>query len=264
MVHFARDITPRRHLEQREQQDQHLRLVGAMAAGLAHEIRTPLTSISNGANALRDMLPDLDGDGRLALDIIAKEAARVATLLTDFLSFARPRPPRLEAQDLGRLVVDAVAVARRSRPRAEAVAVDVAAGADQVDALVDRDQLMQALLNIIVNALDACVEGRSGREPRVTVRLAPPAAAERFCRVTVLDTGPGIEPEDRPHLFEAFFSRKRSGTGLGLAITGQIVAAHGGRLEVGEAPGGGAAFVLDLPAARRDGRQHDRPVPTVS
>jgi signal transduction histidine kinase len=249
MVHFARDVTTPGRPEQPEQQDQHLPRVGAMAAGLAHEIRTPLTSISNGAAALRDMIPGLDGDARLAIDIIAKEAARAAALLTDFLCLARPRPPRLEAHDLDRLVAEAVVVALRSRPQAEAVAVQVRAGAKRVEALVDAGQMMQALLNVIVNALDACLEGRSGRERRVEVRLAPPAEGERFCRVTVLDTGPGIAPEDRPHVFEPFFSRKRGGTGLGLAITRRIVEGHGGRLEVEEAPGGGAAFALHVPAA---------------
>jgi signal transduction histidine kinase len=84
----------------------------------------------------------------------------------------------------------------------------------------------------------------------VTVRLAPPADGERFCRVAVVDNGPGIAPEDRARLFEPFFSRKPNGTGLGLATSRRLVEAHGGRLEVEEAPGGGAAFVLHLPAAR--------------
>ncbi|HEX7125210.1 MAG TPA: ATP-binding protein [Thermodesulfobacteriota bacterium] len=245
MTHVARDVTAR--LQDRE--DERLPSVGVMTAGLAHELRTPLTSISNGARALRDMLPDLDGDGRFVVDLIAKEAGRAATLLADVLSLARPRLPRVAPADLRRLVRDAVAVARRSRPEADAVAVEVVAEAGAIEALIDADQVMQALLNIILNALEASAGGRSPRGPRVTVRLEPPDRAAGLCRVTVLDTGPGIAPEDRPRLFEPFFSRKRGGTGLGLAITRRIVEVHGGRLEVQDAPSGGAAFTLYLPAA---------------
>jgi signal transduction histidine kinase len=254
---FARDITERRILEQHAIRNERLAVVGELAAGLAHEIRTPLTSISNSVKLLEGVLPGDAGDeARLVLGIIAKESKRLSGLLTDFLKFARPRAPEPRATDLNGLVRSVVEVARTGRSHAARVRV----GLDLADGLplapVDPDQFQQALLNIVVNAFDAAAAAVEREAPegvaaaKVTVRTQGPGDGAFGWSITVTDTGHGIDQADLPRLFEPFFSKgKCDGIGLGLAITKRIVEAHAGRIEVTSTPGSGAAFTVILPAA---------------
>jgi signal transduction histidine kinase len=248
---YTRDVTSRRALERQALRNERLAVVGELAAGLAHEIRTPLTSISNSVKLLEGALPAAaDGDARLLLGILAKESKRLSGLLTDFLKFARPRPPKPLASDLNALAREAARIARGSRPQADAVTVDLDLADTLPAAPVDPDQLQQALLNILVNALDAAASSAAaGRPARVTVATAGPGQSGSAWIVRVADTGPGIDPEARARLFEPFFSRKPDGNGLGLAISKRIVEAHAGRIEVASAPGEGATFSIVLPAA---------------
>lgn len=250
-IQYARDITERKALERQAIRNERLAVVGELAAGLAHEIRTPLTSISNSVRLLEGALPgDVNDDVRLVLGIIAKESKRLSALLTDFLKFARPRPPRPVATDLNALVREVARIARASRPQAEGVALDLDLGGDLPLAPVDPDQLQQAVLNVVVNALEASL-AKGGAAGRAWVRLgtAGPRQGRAGWEIAVTDTGPGIDPTDRARLFEPFFSKKSDGTGLGLAIAKRIVDAHAGRIEVTTAPGAGATFTLVLPAA---------------
>ncbi len=253
---FARDITERRLLERQAIRNERLAVVGELAAGLAHEIRTPLTSISNSVKLLDGALPAVAGEeARLVLGIIAKESKRLSGLLTDFLKFARPRPPEPVATDLNALVRAVVEVARTSRAQADLVRVDLDLAEAPPLAPVDPDQLQQALLNIVVNAIDAVAPaareaGGRATASQVTLKTRGPGDGAWGWTITVADTGPGIDPADLPRLFEPFFSKgKCDGTGLGLAIAKRIVEAHAGRIEVASAPGGGAAFTVVLPAA---------------
>lgn len=254
---YARDITLRRRLEAQAIRNERLAVVGELAAGLAHEVRTPLTSISNSVRLLEGALPPDAGDeARLVLGIIAKESRRLSGLLTDFLRFARPRPPEPVATDLNALVRGVVDLARRSRAQAEHVAVRLDLADDLAAAPVDPDQLRQALLNVVVNAIDAAAAGLeagpgAGRAAaEVMVRTHGPGEGAFGWSIAVADTGPGIEAADLPRLFEPFFSKgKCDGTGLGLAIAKRIVEAHAGRIDVASVPGSGATFIVTLPAA---------------
>lgn len=215
-------------------------------ASLAHELRTPLASISNAVALLeRALPPTADDETRLLVGMIGRESKRAARLLSDVLASTRPRPPRPVPTDLGQLVVEAVTVARAGRPDAEHVVVELAFEPGLPPARVDPDQLEQVLLNLIANGLDACLAARSGAAPRLTIRTAGGAG----CTITVADTGPGLEPADLARIFEPFFTRKPGGTGLGLAVTRRIVEAHGGRVVVQSRPGEGSAFTVVLPAS---------------
>lgn len=258
---YARDITLRRRLEQQAIRNERLAVVGELAAGLAHEIRTPLTSISNSVKLLESAIPKEAGDeARLVLGIIAKESKRLSGLLTGFLKFARPRPPEPVPTDLNALVRGVVDVALGSRVQTEQVTVrlDLAEGLPL--APIDPDQLQQAVLNIVSNALDAAATpsgasrskaAAAGVAPaQVVIRTQGPGDGASGWSITVTDTGAGIESADLPRLFEPFFSKgKGDGTGLGLAIAKRIVEAHAGSIEVGSTPGKGATFTVVLPAA---------------
>ncbi len=227
-----------------------LAAMGEMAASVAHEIRNPLNAIAMSAQRLRHEFDqagaasESEGEERRELlDVLAAETRRIDAKVQQFLDFARP--PRLQRSpvELGEW---ARALVESRRPLAESRAVALEAELDQAgEALVDPEQLRQALDNVLRNAIEAAPAG--GRV-RVSARSL---AREHLLEVS--DTGPGIPPEALPRLFDLYFTTKPEGTGVGLAVTQQVVAAHGGSVEVDSRPGQGARFTLRLPRAAEDG-----------
>lgn len=228
-----------------------LAAMGEMAASVAHEIRNPLNAIAMSAQRLRREW-DTAGAGsegereerRELLDVLAAETRRIDAKVQQFLDFARPPVLRRGPVALGEW---AGALVEARRPLAESREVSLEADLGQAgEAQVDAEQLRQALDNVLRNAIEAAPAG--GRV-RVTARSL---AREHVLEVS--DTGPGIPPEALPRLFDLYFTTKPEGTGVGLAITQQVVAAHGGTVEVDSRPGQGARFTLRLPRAAEDGR----------
>ena len=232
-------------LEAQAAEAERLAYLGTLAAGLAHEIRTPLTSLSLNMQLLEEDLVDPAGQatrGRL-FNITRSEITRLERLVTDFLAYARPRPLRLA-------VLPAASLLAAAR---EVLAAQIAASGTQValddqsdgaTVLADGEQMQQVLLNLMQNAL-AATEG-SGRPPRVVLRArrAGPAV-----ELEVEDNGSGIPVADRRRIFELFFSTRKGGTGLGLAIAQRIVTAHGGMIGFDSDPGYGTRFTISLPLA---------------
>lgn len=228
-----------------------LAAMGEMAASVAHEIRNPLNAIAMSAQRLRREW-DTAGAGsegereerRELLDVLAAETRRIDAKVQQFLDFARPPVLRRGPVALGEW---AGALVEARRPLAESREVSLEVDLGQAgEAQVDAEQLRQALDNVLRNAIEAAPAG--GRV-RVTARSL---AREHVLEVS--DTGPGIPPEALPRLFDLYFTTKPEGTGVGLAITQQVVAAHGGTVEVDPRPGQGARFTLRLPRAAEDGR----------
>jgi signal transduction histidine kinase len=219
--------------------------VGTLASGLAHEIRNPLNSLNLNMQLLEEELTPARGAGgaRRLLGLTRSEIGRLERLVTDFLSFARPRPPELEVVPALRLLEHAASVLA---PEIEAAGarlqvVDRAAGAA---VRVDRAQLQQVLLNLIRNALQAMTE--TGRDRRLTLSAASLRGA---VALEVSDSGPGIPKERQRRVFEAFYSTRKGGTGLGLAIVERVARAHGGWVEISSRPEHGTTIRVHLPAA---------------
>jgi signal transduction histidine kinase len=211
--------------------------LGALSVGMAHEIRNPLGSISGGIEILEQAVPS--GDPRREfVDILKREVARLDDLVERQLDLARTGTGEREACDLGEI---ARSVTELAQKRAEAQGLTVVSETDPAApaAWADGSRIRQAVLNLVVNAIQAMP---SGGELHVAVR----GAGERV-RLEVADRGPGISGEARDRLFEPFFTTKRDGTGLGLAIAWQIAKQHGGDLRAENRTGGGARFVLELP-----------------
>ncbi|HEX7240704.1 MAG TPA: HAMP domain-containing sensor histidine kinase [Longimicrobiaceae bacterium] len=233
-------------LERRLRQTEKLAAVGNLAAGLAHEVAAPLHVIRGRAELLLRREPEPETRER-NLRIIVEQIGRITLVVQNLLDYARRREPRIERTDLGR-VVDGVAEfleGEFARAGVE-VAREGAAGAE-VDG--DPHLLHQVFINLFMNAVQA-MEGTEGRR-RITVRLAEGAEGDPGeVRVEVEDTGPGVPPEALPRIFEPFFTTKTGGegTGLGLAVVRGIVEEHGGRIEAGPAPSGGARFRIAFPA----------------
>lgn len=228
-------------LQQREREvlrAEQLAAVGRLAAGVAHEIRNPLTSIKMLVQTGREetaarSLPAED------LSVIELEIRRIERSLQTFLDFARPPKLQRVQLDLGPLVEHVLSVVR-GRAVKQNVEVEFDRPATPVVAEADADQLKQVLVNLLLNALDAMPHGG-----RLELRLR---RDQDFVELSVSDTGPGIAAAIQPRLFEPFVSDKETGLGLGLSVSKRIVEDHGGTLRGTNRSQGGACFVLRLPA----------------
>jgi two-component system sensor histidine kinase PilS (NtrC family) len=234
------DLTQIRRMEEQVRRSDRLAAVGELAAGMAHEIRNPLASLSGSITMLREEL-ELDGTGRELMDIVAGEAGRLDALITDFLRFASPREPQRVPTDLGAVVRETATLLRQARPGAWRVEVADAPGGP-VTADVDPQLVRQVFWNLSLNAVEAMPAGG-------TLGIAIERGADA-ATVAFADHGAGLSPEALARMFTPFFSTKERGTGLGLAIVFKIVEAHGGRIEVENRPGAGATFRVTLPLRR--------------
>lgn len=219
------------------EQAERFAVLGRLAAGLAHEIRNPLGAISGCVELVRETAA-LDPEERKLLVTAGRDVERLNRLVTDMLQFARPKPPELTPTDLTALASEVLTLARRSDgPEAN---VNIALKADpMVVTMADGNQIRQVLWNLLRNA--AQVSPR-GAEVQVVVR-----GSEREVEIAVLDRGPGVAPELRERVFDAFYSGTARGTGLGLAMVKRIADAHGGRVDLQERDGGGSVFSVLIP-----------------
>jgi len=244
------DLTDLRAMEDRVARTQRLADLGRVAAGLAHELRNPLASMMGAVELLARTVADSPEDARL-LGIVQREGGRLATLVSDFLEYARPRAPRRVACDLSAVVADTLD-AFANDPAAQRV--EVRRALEPAPASCDPDQIRQVLWNLLVNAAHAArgrLEGADERALAGTVRVTCAPSAAGGARLEVEDDGPGIPAADRHRLFTPFFTTRQGGTGLGLATVHAIVDAHGGVVAVESEPGRGARFVVQLPPAPR-------------
>jgi nitrogen fixation/metabolism regulation signal transduction histidine kinase len=214
-----------------------------VARRLAHEIKNPLTPIQMSLETL--LAAQGANDPRFAAlfresaGVVLEEVDRLRRIVDEFSRFARLPKPQLAPLELGELAQSVLAL--YAAPRAGLrLHAQLAPG---VHTRADRDQLTQVLVNLIKNAEEAMPGGGD-----IHVRVHGTA---RDALLEVEDSGPGVAPEDRAHIFEPYFTTKAGGSGLGLAIASRILQEHGGRLEVGGEPGAGARFSLVLPRSSR-------------
>jgi two-component system sensor histidine kinase HydH len=234
----------KRELARRAQVTEKLAAVGTMTAGLSHEIRNPLNAAALQLSVLERRLRKLpeaqQGPLLEPLSLVRDEIRRLDHILEDFLQFARPRefkPEPVEVRPLLRRVVDLLG----SQAETRQVRLELEEPVPPSYVPGEEERLRQVLINLALNSLEAA--GPGGR-----VRLSA-GEDSKGVWLHVEDTGPGVPVEIRTRIFEPFFTTKAQGSGLGLSIVHAIVAQHGGTLEVGDAPGGGARFVLRLPKA---------------
>jgi PAS domain S-box-containing protein len=237
----ARDLSAQVRLDRQLVRSEKLAMVGSLAAGLAHEIGTPLNVISATAEYL---LPDSPAEAHDQLKGIVAETERISRLVRELLSFARGGSTGTAAVRLHGALDRVLSLLRITLER-KRVQVTTELAEDLPLVSADPDGLHQVLLNLVVNASQAVAEG--GRI--VVAARAVEVEGERMVAIEVHDDGPGIPLAIRERIFDPFFTTRAEGTGLGLAVCARIVAEHGGDLRVGEGPMGGAAFALQLPAS---------------
>jgi two-component system sensor histidine kinase PilS (NtrC family) len=241
VIHFQ-DLTELRRMELAVQRSERLAGIGRLAAGIAHEIRNPLASISGSVELLKS-LPGADTDTRQLVDIAVREVERLDRLIADLLDYARPRNEERQPLDLAEVATEiAKAFNHERRDRDVQLVVDTAAGA-----VIDggSGQIRQVLWNLIRNATDSMPEGGT---IRIATALEEKTGGAREAVLSVVDSGVGIPPEDLDRIFEPFFSTKPSGTGLGLATVARIVEDHRGTVDIQSDPGRGTTFTLRFPA----------------
>ena len=220
--------------------------LGTLAAGVAHEVNTPLASIASAAEGLERRLRAGEDGREESLDylrVISREAYRAHDITARLLALARNDPGPVRPLRIEACVADAVEVVRHAAERRR-VGIETAAEPGLPEVAANGPELEQVFLNLLKNAVDASPDGGT---VRIACRLGEPGEV----RVEVTDQGPGIAAEHLPQLFDPFFTTKApgEGTGLGLSLAHRIVESHGGRIEAGDAPGGGARFAVTLPAA---------------
>ncbi len=215
-----------------------------VARRIAHEIKNPLQPIQMEIETMRKLHarrhPSFDAEFAGSTGVILEEVQRLNAMVTEFSRFARLPPPTPTRVDLRELAGHVATL----HPTLELVPGDAR------PARVDRDQLTQVLVNLVQNAVDAADARHGAGKGSVRLTLGvTEVEGEKGVELRVEDDGPGIAPEDRLRVFEPYFTTKSAGTGLGLAIVHRIVGDHGGSIDVEEAPGGGAVFVVRLPEA---------------
>jgi two-component system sensor histidine kinase HydH len=215
-----------------------LSAIGQLSAGLAHEIRNPLASIA-GAAAILQRAENMDPKHVKCVEIITNECRRLNGLLTNFLNFARPRPPRFQTVNLDSVLDNVLALASHGL-RGKTVPCEKQSSPGLPLVECDPEQLEQVLLNLMINAIEASPNGE-------TVTLSA-AAHDSQVAVHVTDHGHGVAPSHVDRLFDPFFTTKEHGTGLGLSVAHQITAQMGGTLMARRNPEKGMTFSVLLPA----------------
>jgi signal transduction histidine kinase len=242
-----------RRAEAKRREAEELASLGSLAANLAHEIRNPLNSINLNLELLEEDLGGGDGEAASSLATTRRELGRLASLVTDFLVYARPTPPVREPVRVDRLVRE-VREFLHAEARTMGVHLRVATDVPGVTVLADEAQLRQVLLNLVLNAVQAV----EGLDPDRRVVELGGAGDHGSVVLSVRDRGPGIPPDDLERVRAAFYTRRRGGTGLGLAVAERFVTAHGGRIELENLAAGGFEARVVLPLGDGDGTMNAR------
>jgi PAS domain S-box-containing protein len=235
------DVTQTVQLKEQLRQSETMAAIGSIVAGVAHEVRNPLFSISATLDAFESRYGGTEGYERY-LAVLRGEIGRLTTLMKDLLEFGRPSEPELAECDLEEVTRQAIHACEPllKRKGVEVVQQEPEGGGLQV--LVDRVRMTQVLQNLIENAAHYSPSGG-----RVVVALSRhDEDAGEWVECTVHDSGPGFAPADLEQLFEPFFTRRRGGTGLGLSIVKRIVYDHGGEVSARNHPEGGAVVAVRL------------------
>src|SRR5215471_8106890 len=245
-VYTFDDRTELPRLEREIRMRERLAAVGRLAAGIAHEIRNPLASIAGSIDMLAH-LSALNEEQRVLADIIIRESTRLNAIISDFLVYSREKSLKFTRSDLVPLLEDTLILLSHRSQSSELKIVRQFA-VPEAFAAVDGDRIKQVLWNLLENAVRAM-------ENKGTITVSLRQAGE-FWRIGIADTGPGVPAALMDKIFEPFQSQFEGGTALGLAIVYQIVQAHGAKISVQAAPGGGAEFVLEVLNVAQEEPEH--------
>ncbi|MFW6429103.1 MAG: ATP-binding protein [Desulfosalsimonas sp.] len=245
-----RDLTEIRALHQQMQRKEKLAAVGGLAAGIAHEIRNPLSSVKGMATYFKNRFTD-DQDAKQAAQVMIQETERLNRVINELLEFARPSQINARAEDINRVLDHSIRLIRQEAED-HGIELKLRKGGDLPLAEIDPDRFVQCLLNLYLNSIQAMEQGGE-----ITAETGISEQGSIF--VSIADTGGGIAGEELSRIFDPYFTTKPAGTGLGLAIVHKIVEDHGGQLTVNSTPGKGTVFAIYLQPARQKETKKETP-----
>lgn len=238
-VFLLRDLREVRRLEEEVRRKEKLAAVGSLAAGVAHEIRNPLSSIKGYATYFGSRFAK-DSEDRNAANIMVEEVERLNRVISDLINLSRPSDLRRTPTNLNKLAEHCFGLIKQDAAMHD-VDLKLSTDSSLPELSVDPDRLSQAILNISLNSLEAMPEGGT-----LAMNLSH---TSELVTIKVSDTGKGISKAEVTRIFEPYFTTKSQGTGLGLPIVLKIIEAHGGTIRVESQPDSGTAFVIELPVS---------------
>jgi signal transduction histidine kinase len=216
--------------------------LGTLTAALAHEIRNPLVAIKTFTQLLPERFDDEEFRNHF-LNIVSAEVDRISTLINELLEFARPSDPKVEAEDVN-TILDSIVLLVSSGIKKKHIHIVKDFSANLPLVLIDREQIKQVFLNLLLNAIDATEEnGKITVKTRAYIK----SNQEHYIQIEFTDTGCGILAENLESIFNPFFTTKHKGSGLGLSISNQIIQEHKGYIDVESQPNKGSSFYVNLP-----------------
>jgi len=240
-VILFRDITEVQHLKKEMERSQRLASVGSLAAGIAHEIRNPLSSIKGFATFFKERYKNNPEDQKTA-DIMVQEVERLNRVISQLLELAKPMEMNRQWTSIQEVIRHTLRMIE-DQAKAKNIIVRTDLPLHLGNVFIDRDKITQVLLNLYLNALEAMDKGGT-----LTVAVLPHEG--RMIRIDVTDTGKGIDEKDLARIFDPYFTTRSSGTGLGLAIVHKIMESHDGELRVTSEPEKGTTVSIFLPVGR--------------
>jgi two-component system sensor histidine kinase PilS (NtrC family) len=248
------DITKFKEMEEQMKRVDKMAAVGVLAAGMAHEIRNPLASLSGSIQMLKSELTLNDYQQHL-MEITLRESERLNSLITDFLLFAHPPQTHKILCPIRRVIEETIDLFIRSPSFHDGIRILRPNGHDEVRVSIDPDQMKQVFWNLFINAAQAISEegdirihlGKENVWRETNFPLSSELKGREWVKVSVIDSGNGIAPEEKEKIFEPFFTTKENGTGLGLSIVHKIIENHDGLIKVESELGRGATFNIFLP-----------------
>jgi two-component system sensor histidine kinase HydH len=243
-VFIFRDLVEVRRLQQEVERTKRLASLGSLAAGVAHEIRNPLSSVKGFATYFREKLKDSPQDRDTATTMI-QEVERLDRVIGQLLEFARPSTLKIKPVRLNDLIQHSLKLIEGDA-RSKGIEVEADIPHDLPDVPMDGDRINQVLLNLYLNGLQA-MDGGGVLQVKVSRD-----EARKLTTITVSDNGQGIEPADQERVFDPYFTTKPDGTGLGLAIVHKILDAHGGNIKVRSQRGAGTTVIVSLPDGQEE------------
>jgi two-component system, sporulation sensor kinase E len=234
---LLRDVTERNQMQEQIRKSDTLQVVGQLAAGIAHEIRNPMTALKGFVQLLESSIQE---DHSLYFDIIKSELKRIETIITEFLVLAKPQAVKFEKKNLAGVVKETIDLLN-AQALLENIQFELTVSPQLPMVYCEPNQIKQVLINVIKNAIEVTSNGG-----RIFVEVY--STEPRYVTVSIRDQGDGMPEERIKRLGEPFYTTKEKGTGLGLMVSYKIIEEHKGRIEVESKIGEGTAFHVILPA----------------
>ena len=249
------DITKFKEMEEEMKRVDKMAAVGVLAAGMAHEIRNPLASLSGSIQMLKTEL-SLDDHQQHLMEIALRESERLNALITDFLLFAQPPQTHKILYPIRKILEETIDLFTHSPSFHDGIRVRRPGDHEEVRVSIDPDQMKQVFWNLLINAAQSMSNGGEirvqlgkGNGWGVTgLRLSSELGGKEWAKISIIDSGNGMAQEEREKIFEPFFTTKENGTGLGLSIVHRIIENHNGLIRVESELGRGSSFTIYLPA----------------